>query len=236
MPRESQIQLRRDTAANWTSTNPTLAAGEWGLETDTGLTKLGDGATVWSSLNYFQITNLLAYEHQPTDGIDTISRSVRAFGSNGTTSGAIFLTYFTPLRTVTVSEITMRTASPAASGLTLARMGLYSVDPNGDATLVARTASDTTLFAATFTTYTRSFSTADSFPATYTLAAGQRYASAFVTTGTTMPALVSVPGNGAINALPPRAGGGITSQTDLLTTYTDSSVVTSAASFWARLT
>ncbi|KKL07037.1 hypothetical protein LCGC14_2590060, partial [marine sediment metagenome] len=31
-----QIQSRRDTAANWTSNNPTLAAGEIGIETDTG--------------------------------------------------------------------------------------------------------------------------------------------------------------------------------------------------------
>ena len=31
-----QIKLRRDTAANWTSANPTLAAGELGFETDTG--------------------------------------------------------------------------------------------------------------------------------------------------------------------------------------------------------
>jgi len=29
------LQLRRDTAANWTTNNPTLAAGEIGIETDT---------------------------------------------------------------------------------------------------------------------------------------------------------------------------------------------------------
>lgn len=47
-----QIQLRSDTAANWTSANPTLAEGETGVETDTGNLKIGDGATVWSSLPY----------------------------------------------------------------------------------------------------------------------------------------------------------------------------------------
>lgn len=47
-----QIQMRRDTAANWTSADPTLAEGELGLETDTGLFKFGDGATVWTSLGY----------------------------------------------------------------------------------------------------------------------------------------------------------------------------------------
>jgi len=47
-----QIQLRRDTAANWTSSNPTLASGEIGLETDTDQFKVGDGTTAWASLGY----------------------------------------------------------------------------------------------------------------------------------------------------------------------------------------
>lgn len=47
-----QIQLRRDTAANWTSANPTLAAGELGFETDTGNFKIGTGSTAWNSLGY----------------------------------------------------------------------------------------------------------------------------------------------------------------------------------------
>ena len=47
-----QIQMRRDTAANWTSAAPTLAAGEWGLETDTLKFKIGDGTTAWASLAY----------------------------------------------------------------------------------------------------------------------------------------------------------------------------------------
>lgn len=46
------IQVRRDTAANWTSVNPTLAQGEIGLETDTGFEKIGDGTTAWNSLAY----------------------------------------------------------------------------------------------------------------------------------------------------------------------------------------
>lgn len=48
----TQIQLRRDTAVNWTSANPILAQGEPGVETDTGKMKLGDGATAWSTLPY----------------------------------------------------------------------------------------------------------------------------------------------------------------------------------------
>jgi hypothetical protein len=48
----TQIQTRRGTAAQWTSANPTLAAGEWGYETDTGKVKIGNGSTAWSSLGY----------------------------------------------------------------------------------------------------------------------------------------------------------------------------------------
>lgn len=46
----TRIKLRRDTAANWTSNNPILAAGEPGLETDTGKIKYGDGVTAWADL------------------------------------------------------------------------------------------------------------------------------------------------------------------------------------------
>lgn len=48
----SIIQLRRDTASNWTSANTVLAEGELGIETDTLKIKAGDGSTAWSSLSY----------------------------------------------------------------------------------------------------------------------------------------------------------------------------------------
>ena len=48
----TQIQLRRDTAADWTSNNPTLAAGEFGWESDSNRFKIGDGSAAWTSLSY----------------------------------------------------------------------------------------------------------------------------------------------------------------------------------------
>lgn len=48
----NRIQIRRDTATNWTTTNPTLASGEPGFETDTGYLKWGDGVTPWNTLAY----------------------------------------------------------------------------------------------------------------------------------------------------------------------------------------
>jgi len=46
------IKWRRDTSANWTSTNSVLHQGEPGFETDTGAFKIGDGTTAWNSLAY----------------------------------------------------------------------------------------------------------------------------------------------------------------------------------------
>lgn len=52
-----RFKFRRDTAANWTSVNPVLAAGEIALETDTSpyRVKIGNGSTAWVSLDYWAI-------------------------------------------------------------------------------------------------------------------------------------------------------------------------------------
>jgi hypothetical protein len=49
---DARMLQRRDTAANWTSSNPTLASGEIGFETDTGRGKLGNNSTTWANLPY----------------------------------------------------------------------------------------------------------------------------------------------------------------------------------------
>ena len=46
------IKLRRDTAANWTTNDPTLASGEVAIETDTKRVKIGDAASAWTALPY----------------------------------------------------------------------------------------------------------------------------------------------------------------------------------------
>lgn len=48
----THINLRRDTAANWTAADPILQLGETGWETDTLKCKQGDGTSVWSDLDY----------------------------------------------------------------------------------------------------------------------------------------------------------------------------------------
>lgn len=61
---KTKIQLRRGTASAWAASNPVLAAGEIGLETDTSNLKIGNGSTAWNSLPY----TVLAL-----DAIDTIA-------------------------------------------------------------------------------------------------------------------------------------------------------------------
>jgi len=52
MPRIDLIKLRRGTAAQWTSANPVLADGEYGFETDTLQSKIGNGTDNWNDLSY----------------------------------------------------------------------------------------------------------------------------------------------------------------------------------------
>lgn len=46
------IQLRNDTAENWTTKDPVLQKGEMGIEIDTKKFKFGDGVSKWSALSY----------------------------------------------------------------------------------------------------------------------------------------------------------------------------------------
>jgi hypothetical protein len=50
-----RIQLRRDTATNWSTSNPVLLEGELGIELDStrNRIKIGDGSTAWNDLPYF---------------------------------------------------------------------------------------------------------------------------------------------------------------------------------------
>ena len=48
----TRIRFRRDTAANWTSNNPTLTTGELGYETNTGKFKIGNNSDAWTALPY----------------------------------------------------------------------------------------------------------------------------------------------------------------------------------------
>ena len=89
---QTKLQVRRDTAANWTTANATLAAGEIGFETDTQKFKIGTGSTAWTSLGYQAavfnggtITNALVVSN--TGGVNTSGQ----FISTIATSNAPFI-------------------------------------------------------------------------------------------------------------------------------------------------
>lgn len=64
--------VRNDLAENWTLRNPTLLQGEYGLESDTFLIKIGDGIRDWEHLPYLNRLNA-RYFKQLNDGSLTFS-------------------------------------------------------------------------------------------------------------------------------------------------------------------
>lgn len=113
----ARIRLRHDTAANWTSANPVLLAGEVGIETDTRKFKVGDGSSTWSSLSYY-------IEGTPIRG-----------QASRTTSGLI-----TGL-TQSVYKVTGLTAtfdSASASGMTLGTTDLFGIKNTSGSTQLMR--------------------------------------------------------------------------------------------------
>lgn len=83
-----KIQVRNGTAAQWTSANPTLSAGELGAETDTGKIKVGTGAAAWTALPYASGTGTVSTVGW-TGGIVSIANptSTPAFTIAGTSGG-----------------------------------------------------------------------------------------------------------------------------------------------------
>lgn len=60
-----RIQQRRGTSGQWLTSNPTLADGEIGIETDTDKYKIGDGASAWSTLPYNVNLSYIAANYVP---------------------------------------------------------------------------------------------------------------------------------------------------------------------------
>lgn len=109
------IQVRRDTAALWVTTNPILASGEFGHESDTGKLKIGDGTTTWTSLAYFTalvdgITSTTA-ELNILDGVTATAAELNIL--DGVTSTAAELNY---VDGVTSNIQTQLNAAVAAAG------------------------------------------------------------------------------------------------------------------------
>ena len=104
----TQIQVRRGTAAQWTSANPTLASGEFGFETDTGKVKIGNGSTAWVSLSYL--------------GAGTVTSITAGTGLSGgtiTTTGTIAIDTATTVDVSTAQTLTNKTLTAPVINLAL---------------------------------------------------------------------------------------------------------------------
>lgn len=161
--------------------------------------------------------------------------SVYSLGTTSMGAGVLNLTFFTAVRSEVITQAQACSANTAAAATpTLVKMGLYSVDSAGAGTLVASTASDTSLFASTNTIYTRSLT------ASFAKQAGQRYAFALlVVTGTTAPTTVTTASittiGGLLASVAPRSAGTLAAQTDLPASFTDASLTGSVLRYGAVL-
>ena len=68
------LRIKSAIANNWTTRNPTLALGEFGLESNTYLLKIGDGVRDWEHLPYLNKLNE-TYFQRANDGSLTFSNS-----------------------------------------------------------------------------------------------------------------------------------------------------------------
>jgi len=126
------MQQRRDTAANWTSANPTLLAGEIGIESDTSKIKLGTGSTSWTSLSYTTWSQITAY---PFVNADIASAAAIAYSKLATlTSGNIVLGSSANVATSTAvsGDITISNTGVAA----IATGVIVNADINASAAIV----------------------------------------------------------------------------------------------------
>ena len=151
--------------------------------------------------------------------IETWPRNIGALNSIVQTTGRAIHAMFTPVKDLTVGTASIWVAA-AATTSTAARMGLFTWDEtSGTATLVARTANDTTIFGTAAVLQSRAFDTADGYPSTYTLTAGSAYSFGFIWVGTGSLSVgsLSTSSNTALQGVSPRVSGMRTSQTDLTT-------------------
>jgi len=119
----TRMQQRRGTAAQWTSANPILNAGEFGWESDTNKFKIGDGINHWADLDYF---------------VDSSSTVNPSFGSSITFEGSTSDAYETTLSVVDPTADRTITL-PNATGTVLLADGSGNVTISGNLTVSGST-------------------------------------------------------------------------------------------------
>jgi hypothetical protein len=144
-------------------------------------------------------------------------------------SGTLHLVYFTARKTEAITKVRMLSDATAATGVTLARMGVYSVAGNGNLTLVAACANDATLFGGSYTPYQKTLTS------TFNKVKGSRYAIGVLVVGGGMPSITGTTCAGADASLDPRLCGTVAGQADLPASITAGTVAEDYRIFQATL-
>jgi len=122
MSRITNIQFRKGTSTEWSTTNPVLASGEPGYDITNKSLKIGDGSTTWSSLSSI---NLL------TSNITNFASGVNALIDNAVSASivggsGVDIVYSSGTNTLTISS-----ALTAGSGISLSQnSGNYTISLN----------------------------------------------------------------------------------------------------------
>ena len=144
-----RIQVRRGTASQWTSVNPTLEAGEMGLETDTNKIKFGTGSTAWTALSYLSVGDI------PEIAMDAINTALslgsgltKSYNDATDTIGISLDTAVVATLSGTQTLTNKTLTSPVINtptGITKSDVGLANVDNTADVSKPVSTAAQTAL-------------------------------------------------------------------------------------------
>jgi len=201
-----------------------LGIGAGALIAANNLSDLASAATARTNLGAeARYQNSMSF----TNGQMTLPRLL-SDGSTTPTSGRLNLVYFVADKSFTATKVRSVSRGTVCSALTRCRFGVWEIDGSGNGTLVASTPDDTTLFAATFTIYTKDFS------ASVDIVGGRTYAAGWLITGTIGVFYGSTP-TLALGQIAPRTAGDITTS-DLPASFTAAGVSLNTPQYiWAGI-
>lgn len=170
---------------------------------------------------------------QGNGGVANMNRRIGIISAIAILSGTVYFTVFKSPKSFTPASIKMGNGT-AATAVTLAKMGLYSINPLSlEMTLIASTANDTTIFNTANVANQRNFVAAPS------LLSGSWYATALIVVGTgTMPAIMGPPASAytsIFTQVAPRLCGSRSGQTDFPATITAGQIAPSGLQGYAEL-